>query len=1172
MAETQDRDFFKALLTTIKDILTPGLTILKDPLARAELLSSLGLSEAAGAPTINSTGKMDEYIASQSEEVDTFQLVSAMADLTQLMLALEGFFRAAANTDGDEDFVGGEAINSFVNILVLDYIRRRNPTLHSTFQLLSAVDSQTAAEGGSVRFVKDIIIGYFKRLGKGLENFATDEDARAVSDAIFLLLGAGLFIIDKKLLEGNGIETIQIESGYGFEGAKSSTTPVADTITNRAFTYAIRVTPTDDPDNQVTMYNSFVLVPKDHGGIALLIDLSGELDHTLDIDENKSLKFDASGEGIFRIGKSSEADAGKNNKVGITFKHERKTPSMWSLLDRPSIKLGFGTYSLGFQVTPDDFDIKAKFEMPFKFGRGGLSGFPFDLLPENIDEKIPINFGYSIKRSFYFGDGSAGTSPSNGTANTTAAVAGPGGAEDSGVVAGLAKTILNAIDLRIPLHKSIGNVVGFELLNVKTGVEGEFQKLQLETSLDFWLKFGPVLTLSVSRLGMYLNMTKRDDNGGVGGYDLMPGIKFPTGAGVRVNAEVIKGGGFLYLDEAKGEYFGSLELEFKGLFTLKAIGLINTIMPDGSKGFSMLVIITAEFTPIQLGFGFTLIGVGGLLGLNRSVNVEALRLGIRTNAIKGILFPEDVVGNITRIISDIREIFPVRQDQFLIGLMGKFGWGTPTLIKIELGLIVQLPDPKILLLGVISTKLPDEDAAVLKLQVNFLGVLDFQNKFIYFEAHLFDSMLVGFPLTGSLAFAVAWGTQSVFAISIGGFHPDFKDYPTVPSLPGAFRDMVRIGLSLLSGDNPRLTIECYIAVTSNSLQFGAKLELLASGPMGFNLYGLLAFDAIFIFDPFSFSIALEATLAIRRNRSILFGIHFKGKLSGPTPWHIEGEVTFAVLFFDVTIGFLATWGDSPRTIATTTEDLMARLTGELKDLRNWRTELPEFQHHQVTHRNFDGQDDPPLVLYPFGELRFSQRSIPLNYKIEKYGSQKPLNDSQFAVSTVKVGGETEVTDAEKEMFSPGHYTKLSESEKLSRKSFELLTSGFRLKDSGKLLTAQPLVAPVDMDYELNYTNDDKNVPFLLSALAFKHMTRQSAVSKSVLSWHQATSSPLNSPAKVVVDKGDYAIANTDNLTDIGGGFRASTLAEAKVQYSMMVDKDPELASKIQIVESFELAN
>src|SRR5690606_19383206 len=307
------------------------------------------------------------------------------------------------------------------------------------------------------------------------------------------------------------------------------------------------------------------------------------------------------------------------------------------------------------------------------------------------------------------------------------------------------------------------------------------------------------------------------------------------------------------------------------------------------------------------------------------------------------------------------EIFPVKQDQFLIGLMAKFGWGTPTLIKIELGVIVEVPDPKILILGVISTKLPTEEAAVLKLQVNFLGVIDFQNKFIYFEAHLFDSMLVGFPLTGSMAFVVAWGNTALFAISIGGFHPDFKDYPSVPSLPGAFRDMTRIGLSLLSGKNPRLTIECYIAITSNSIQFGAKLELLASGPMGFNLYGMLAFDAIFIFDPFSFGISLEATLAIRKNTSILFGIHFKGVLSGPTPWHVEGEVTFGVLFFDVTIGFSATWGDRPSEITRVTVDLLEKVKQEIFDIRNWRTELAEQQHQAVTLKKLEDTENGPVV-------------------------------------------------------------------------------------------------------------------------------------------------------------------------------------------------------------------
>src|SRR4030095_12379410 len=129
----------------------------------------------------------------------------------------------------------------------------------------------------------------------------------------------------------------------------------------------------------------------------------------------------------------------------------------------------------------------------------------------------------------------------------------------------------------------------------------------------------------------------------------------------------------LRLDSEKGEYMGALELEFEDMFSLKAIGIINTKMPDGSKGFSLLIIITAEFTPIQLGFGFTLNGVGGLFGLSRRIGVQALVEGIRTNAIKSILFPEDIVANITRIISDIKQFFPPQQDHFVVGPMAKLG-------------------------------------------------------------------------------------------------------------------------------------------------------------------------------------------------------------------------------------------------------------------------------------------------------------------------------------------------------------------------------------------------------------------------------------------------------------------------------------------------------------------
>ena len=63
-------------------------------------------------------------------------------------------------------------------------------------------------------------------------------------------------------------------------------------------------------------------------------------------------------------------------------------------------------------------------------------------------------------------------------------------------------------------------------------------------------------------------------------------------------------------------------------------------MPDGAKGFSLVVIIFAEgFAPIQLGFGFALTGIGGLLAINRTFDEEALRAGLKNHTLDSVLFP-----------------------------------------------------------------------------------------------------------------------------------------------------------------------------------------------------------------------------------------------------------------------------------------------------------------------------------------------------------------------------------------------------------------------------------------------------------------------------------------------------------------------------------------------------
>ena len=153
--------------------------------------------------------------------------------------------------------------------------------------------------------------------------------------------------------------------------------------------------------------------------------------------------------------------------------------------------------------------------------------------------------------------------------------------------------------------------------------------LPIELSGSFAANLGP-LQAAVDRIGIIANLTFPPEGGNLGPLDLGFAFKPPNGIGLSVDAGVVRGGGYLYIDVERGEYAGVLELDIAGIVSVKAIGLITTRMPDGSDGFSLLIVITAEFgTGIQLGFGFTLLAVGGILGLNRTMNLPALVEGVR---------------------------------------------------------------------------------------------------------------------------------------------------------------------------------------------------------------------------------------------------------------------------------------------------------------------------------------------------------------------------------------------------------------------------------------------------------------------------------------------------------------------------------------------------------------
>ncbi len=157
----------------------------------------------------------------------------------------------------------------------------------------------------------------------------------------------------------------------------------------------------------------------------------------------------------------------------------------------------------------------------------------------------------------------------------------------------------------------------------------------VETGVSIATSIGPV-AVSVSNVGLHLTVTFQDGNAGP--FNIEVGFMTPDGAGLIVDAAGVTGGGFLRHDEAKHEYSGVLQLQFIKL-ALQAFGLITTQV-EGGSGYSLLALIDAEFPPIQLGWGFTLEGVGGLFAVHRTASTDALHAALKAGQLSSILFPK----------------------------------------------------------------------------------------------------------------------------------------------------------------------------------------------------------------------------------------------------------------------------------------------------------------------------------------------------------------------------------------------------------------------------------------------------------------------------------------------------------------------------------------------------
>jgi hypothetical protein len=585
------------------------------------------------------------------------------------------------------------------------------------------------------------------------------------------------------------------------------------------------------------------------------------------------------------------------------------------------------------------------------------------------------------------------------------------------------------LEIDLPLHVSLGPVT-VQTLYLIAGVSDA--GIPIEISVALGLTLGPIQA-SVDRIGVNGLLSFPDHGGNLGAADFAINFKPPNGLGLQIDAGVAAGGGYISLDPAKGEYAGALDVSILDTVQVKVIGVIDTIMPDGSTGFAFLLVITFDFPPIQLGFGFTLNGVGGLGGVNRTMSIDALHAGFRAHTLDTILFPPDPVANAPLIISNIRSFFPVARGRYVFGPMFELGWGTPTLLTLAIGIILEVPDPiRIAILGLIDAGLPTEDAPLIELHIDVLGTLDFGTKTFELDGSLFDSRVLIYSLAGDLFFRLCWGDNPIFIFSLGGFNPHFNTAGLdIPKL-------VRLSVSIGDGDNPRISANSYFAITSNSLQFGANVEAYASAG-DFAIHGYLGYDVLVIYSPFSFEFDFSAGFDVAFDGHSLLGLNVDGLFSGPRPWHLHGDASIDILFFSVSASVDLTWGDStPVTVPS--KPVLPDLLAAFDAPSNWSAILPD-NTAQAVSLSTPRTDDTTLRVHPLGILSVKENVVPLDVAISKYGNATPSDGTFFSISDVRINAQEEPRTPYKDYFATGQFQTLSDADKLSLPSFEYYDAG-----------------------------------------------------------------------------------------------------------------------------------
>ncbi|HEY4302945.1 MAG TPA: DUF6603 domain-containing protein [Gemmatimonadaceae bacterium] len=1094
-----------------------------DPAIATSIRQDMGLAPGASIPAATGT-KFAQYGAGL--DPDKERITETIAEITKMVPDFKALVKSFETDSSPAD----EILYTIMSLAATDEFRRHLPAVFAFGRLAMFIedDPESMMVLDPAKLLRNV-------RGEDLPSGEALVQQISTGGALLAQL-LTMFITNSKDKEKHGV----LDIFAGWDAAPDTQTPKADLVSTRATTFIL----SSKSDLSGQLLVTLLGVPTEHGGPGLFVSLGGALDvkhsdgtMTYDLQAGFPSAFD-----IFIPFSSDAMDltangGGTNPFLKFTIQNGDATTPAFRLGEPTGTRLDVYQMEFGMSVSGQNAGIHAAFSnAELVVAGGGSGGFIDSLIGSGA--KVRFNGGFTADDNGFRLDGG---------------------------------TNLHAT---LPVGRTIAGALTVQNVDIGLGPSTSGGELGLELSGGFTAKIGPV-TAVLDRIGFELDIDKRAD-GNVGPFNLSLGFKRPNGIGLTIDAKIAKGGGYLYVDPINHEYAGALELKF-GELSIKAIGLLS----DAPEGWSLVVMLYGQITPPVPSPGWTLYGIGGVVGIQRGIDETKLAQAIKTKAFDDILFPDNPVADAPRIISEMRSFFPFSAGSVTVGPMFDIGYGAPRFIFIRIAIIVQVNNvlhqsaenwslSKVVLVGQLRVELgptkQDSSITLVKLIVDVLGFWDRDQKKYGFLATLRDSKIATIDITGGLLVLGQYGEDEQFILAAGGFNPRFKDVP--PEASGAID---RLGASFKVG-RFALKMTGYFAITPGTIQAGFDFQAKASiGPVGIS--GELGLDVIVYRDPHThFAADFKFSAAITYDGHNLAGVSVSGSIEGPGLWHITGKVTFSILFWDIDKSFDETWGHSDD-VALATTNVAALLAAEMNRPANWSTTLPTATEVMVTLAPSVGETSP--VAHPFARLAFSQTVVPFGLTLDKFGDTAVAGPNRFDISGVTVGTTTNNTpNFAQEHFARAQYLDTSDEDKLTQPSFEPMTAGVEFSSTDVHLSE--VSSSFDMDFEMVYLDADPVRPGVtrkdLSTFVWDHdliktLALQGAAARAPRRLDETMRAKVAS--RVSVTAAPLAVTQVGSMTpDSGVVFTSEAITTHAIAQQELSAAG---RARTQLVEKFELA-